>query len=59
MSPARVLLGQIVIIFAIVLLGLWGATQCCAAALAYQPELGPVSFSLFGTPVYRPWALFG
>src|SRR5207248_2263912 len=43
----------------IVLLGIWFATQWAAAALAYQPELGPPWFLLLDSPVYRPWALFG
>lgn len=58
MTPTRLLVGQILIVFAIVILGVWGATQWCAAALGYQPELGPAWFSLFGMPVYEPWALF-
>ncbi len=58
MSPTRLLLGQIFIVFLIVILGVWGATQYCASALGYQPELGPAWFTLFGTPVYKPWALF-
>ena len=58
MTPTKLLIGQIVIVFAIVLLGLWFATQWAAAALAYQPELGPPWRRLFGHPLYRPWALF-
>ena len=58
MSPTRLLLGQIFIVCLIVVLGLWGATQYCASALSYQLELGPAWFTLFGTPVYKPWALF-
>lgn len=58
MSPTRLLLGQIFIVFAIVILGVWGATQWCASALGYQPQLGPAWFTLFGTPIYKPWALF-
>ena len=58
MTPTRLLVGQILIVFAIVILGVWGATQWCASALGYQPDLGPAWFSLFGMPVYEPWALF-
>jgi type IV secretion system protein VirD4 len=58
MTPTRLLIGQILIVFAIVLLGLWAATQWAAAMLAYQPRLGAPWFSLAGMPVYRPWALF-
>ncbi len=59
MTPTKLLIGQIVVVFAIVIAGVWFATQWTAAALAYQPELGLPWFSLLGTPVYRPWALFG
>jgi type IV secretion system protein VirD4 len=52
------LVGQILIVFAIILLGVWGATQWAASMLAYQPELGAPWLRLFGWPIYRPWALF-
>ena len=42
----------------IVLAGVWGATQWTAAALAYQPELGPPWFVAFDQPVYLPPAFF-
>lgn len=59
MTPTKLLIGQIIVVFAIVIAGVWFATQWVAAALAYQPELGLPWFRLFGEPVYRPWALFG
>lgn len=59
MTPTRLLVGQIVIVFGIVLLGLWAATQWAAAMLAYQPALGAPWFLAGDLPVYRPWALFG
>lgn len=40
MTPTRLLIGQIALVFAIVALGVWGATEWAAAMLAYQPELG-------------------
>ena len=58
MTPTKLLIGQIITVFAIVLAGVWFATQWAAAMLAYQPELGLAVFRLFGTPIYRPWALF-
>ena len=58
MTPTRLLIGQILIVFAIIALGLWAATQWAAAMLAYQPELGPYWFRLGRLPVYHPWALF-
>lgn len=58
MTPTRLLIGQIVIVFSIVLLGIWIATQWAAAQLAYQPQLGLPWFKLFGIPIYRPWSIF-
>jgi type IV secretion system protein VirD4 len=59
MTPTKLLIGQILVVFATVLLGIWIATQWAAARLAYQPELGDPSMRLLGVPLYRPWALFG
>jgi len=53
------LIGQILIVFAIVLAGVWFATQWAAAMLAYQRELGAPWFMAGRLPIYRPWALFG
>jgi type IV secretory pathway TraG/TraD family ATPase VirD4 len=47
MTPTKILIGQIAVVFAIVLAGIWFATQWAAAALGYQPELGV------------PWAIIG
>jgi type IV secretion system protein VirD4 len=58
-TPTKLLIGQILIVFAIVLLGVWAATQWAAAMLAHQPELGLPWFTLRGVPFYRPWSLFG
>ena len=58
MTPTKLLIGQILIVFAIVIAGVWAATQWAAAQLGYQPQLGAAWFVLFGTPVYRPWAIF-
>jgi len=59
MTPTKLLIGQILVVFAIMALGVWAATQWAAAMLAYQPELGLPWFELRGLPFYRPWALFG
>lgn len=59
MTPTKLLTGQIVVVFAIVIAGIWFATQWAAAMLAYQPELGQPWFLLLGRPIYRPWSLFG
>jgi type IV secretion system protein VirD4 len=58
MSPTRLLIGQILIVFAIVIFGVWAATQWCAAMLGYQSQLGPAWFTAVGTPIYKPWAIF-
>lgn len=58
MSATKILWGQVITVFLIVLAGVWGATQWTAAALAYQPELGPPWFMAFGWRVYPPPAFF-
>ncbi len=58
MTPTKLLIGQIAVVFAMMLAGIWMATQWAAAMLAYQPELGAPWFKLGSIPVYHPWALF-
>jgi len=58
MTPTKLLIGQILIVFAIVFASIWFATQW-AAALAYQAELGAPRVWAFSRPVYCPWAIFG
>ena len=58
MTPTKLLIGQIAVVFAIVILGVWAATQWCADMLGYQAQLGSPWFVLFGWPVYQPWKLF-
>lgn len=58
MTPTKLLIGQIFIVFAIVIAGVWTATQWAAAMLAYQPELGGPWVTVGGVPLYRPWSLF-
>ena len=58
MTPTKLLLGQMLIVIAIIALGVWAATQWAAAMLGYQPRLGVPWFELGGLPFYRPWALF-
>jgi type IV secretion system protein VirD4 len=58
LTPTKLLVGQILIVFAILILGVWTATQWCAAMLGFQDELGPPWFSLGSLPLYRPWSLF-
>lgn len=58
MTPTKLLIGQIIVVFGLVIAGVWAATQWAAAMLAYQPQLGLPWFTLFHAPVYRPWAIF-
>ncbi|MEO6216337.1 MAG: conjugal transfer protein TraG [Sphingomonas sp.] len=58
MSATKILWGQILVVFLIVLGTVWGATQWTASALAYQPELQPVWFMLGRIPIYPPPAFF-
>jgi type IV secretion system protein VirD4 len=58
MTPTKLLIGQILIVFAIVIAGVWAATQWAAAELGYQAQLGALWAVLLGTPVYQPWKLF-
>ncbi|MFT5331017.1 MAG: type IV secretion system protein VirD4 [Parasphingorhabdus sp.] len=58
MTPTKLLLGQILIVFMIVILGVWAATQWAAAMLGYQGQLGSAWFMAGELPVYHPWSLF-
>ena len=59
MTPTRLLIGQILIVLAIVVLGLWAATQWAASMLGYQDALGEPWLRAGPLPLYRPWSLFG
>ncbi|WP_063684673.1 conjugal transfer protein TraG [Bradyrhizobium stylosanthis] len=58
MFPAKIYVGQITVVFGIVVASTWGATQWTAAALGFQPRLGEPWFLITGYPVYLPWRLF-
>ncbi|TXJ10943.1 MAG: conjugal transfer protein TraG [Afipia sp.] len=58
MSATKILWGQILTVFAIVLLTTWAATQWTAWKLGFQPQLGPAWFMLGDWPVYYPWSFF-
>ncbi|RWX72291.1 conjugal transfer protein TraG [Mesorhizobium sp. M2A.F.Ca.ET.039.01.1.1] len=58
MTPTKLLIGQITVVFAIVILGVWGGTQWCAHMLDHQPQLGAPWFVVTGWPIYKPWKLF-
>ena len=58
-TPTKLLIGQIFVVFAIMVAGIWASTQWCAAMLGYQPQLGKPWSIVLDTPVYEPWAIFG
>jgi len=57
MITTNVLIGQILIVFAIVIGGFWFATQWTTDALGYQLRLGAPWLVVAGLPVYYPWRL--
>ncbi|MFN8681313.1 conjugal transfer protein TraG [Paracoccus sp. P2] len=58
MRGGRILWGQIAVVFTIVLVMVWGATQWTAFRLGFQPQLGAPWFELADLPVYYPPAFF-
>jgi type IV secretion system protein VirD4 len=58
MSGTKILWGQIIVVFLIILITTWGATQYVAWSLGFQAQLGAPWFELFGVPVYYPPAIF-
>jgi len=59
MSATRILWGQIFLVFSIVLVTMWAATQWVAWKLGYQPQLGQPWFEIApGIPVYLPPSFF-
>ncbi len=58
MSATKILWGQILVVFLIVLSTTWAATQWTAWQLGFQPQLGRPWFELAGWPVYYPPAFF-
>ena len=58
MSATKILWGQILTVFLIVLMTTWGATQWTAYRLGFQPQLGLPWFELAGWPIYYPPAFF-
>lgn len=58
MTPTKVLIGQMLVVFGIALAGTWAATQWVAFELGFQRRLGEPWFSIDNLPVYYPWRLF-
>ena len=58
MTATKILWGQVLVVFLIVLAGVWGATQWVAWRLGYQAQLGHPMDVWAGVPVYPPPAFF-
>ena len=58
MNPTKILWSQVLLVSAIALAFVWGATEWVAWRLAFQPQLGRSWFGLFGWAVYQPTAFF-
>ena len=58
MLPTKFLFGQVLVVLAITIGGVWTATQLAASDLGYQAGLGAPWSTFLGTPVYLPWRIF-
>ena len=58
MPATKILWGQILVVFVIVLAITWAATQWTAWRLGYQPQLGDPWFVVAKLPFYPPPAFF-
>ena len=58
MTPTKLLIGQIFLVFTVVILSTWMATGWAAHMLGYQIALGSEWFSVGDFPVYYPWRLY-
>ncbi|RWB50405.1 MAG: conjugal transfer protein TraG [Mesorhizobium sp.] len=54
MSATKILWGQITVVFLIVLVTTWSATQWTAWRLGFQSQLGTPWFEVAGVPLYYP-----
>ena len=59
MTPTKLLVGQILIVFAIMVLGVWASTQWAASMLGYQAQFGTAWFQLAGLLVDLAWDIGG
>ncbi len=58
MSATKILWGQIITVFLIVLVTMWTATEWTAWRLGFQPELGQPWFEILHIPFYMPPIFF-
>ena len=59
LTATKILWSQILVVFAVVLATLWGATEWTAWRLGFQPQLGPPWFTIADAPVYRAGGVSG
>jgi len=57
-SATKILWGQVITVFLIVLMTMWAATEWTAWRLGFQPQLGHPWFEIFHFPIYLPPAFF-
>ncbi|WP_158817406.1 conjugal transfer protein TraG [Methylocapsa sp. S129] len=58
MNATKILWSQVLLVSAVVLTFVWGATEWVAWRLAFQPQLGHPWFEILGWAVYQPTAFF-
>ncbi len=58
MTGTKILWGQILTVFLVILATTWGATEYVAWRLGFQAQLGPPWFMVFGWPFYLPPSFF-
>ena len=58
MNATKILWGQVLLVSAVALAFVWGATEWVAWRLAFQSQLGPPWFEVFDWPLYQPPAFF-
>ena len=58
MNATKILWGQVLLVSAVMLAFIWGATEWVAWRLAFQTQLGRPWFEFLGWPVYQPPAFF-
>jgi type IV secretion system protein VirD4 len=58
MRPGKILIGQVAIVFVLIVLTNWAATQWAAHQFEYQGALGRPWMMIGDQPIYKPWRLF-
>ena len=58
MTPTKILIGQALVVFLIIGLALFAATQFVAISFGFDRALGKPWFVAGDWPVYYPWRLF-